>query len=88
MDWEHGQRVGCGHAGRLEEAAGARLAAAVGREMGRAEALLKVVGSRPENLADNFFTLLPAATLADFQRIVDLKVPAVLRSPTPPCTGV
>ena len=43
--------------------------------MGRAEALLKVVGSRPENLADNFFTLLPAATPADFQRIVDLKVP-------------
>ncbi|KAK9820837.1 hypothetical protein WJX81_002519 [Elliptochloris bilobata] len=61
-------------AGRLEEAAGARLAAAVGREMGRAEALLKVVGSRPENLADNFFTLLPTATPADFQRIVDLKV--------------
>jgi len=69
--------------GRLEEAAGARLAAAVTREMGRAEALLKVVGSRPENLADNFFTLLPAATPADFQRIVDLKARA-LRAPHAP----
>jgi len=78
-------------AGRLEEAAGARLAAAVTREMGRAEALLKVVGSRPENLADNFFTLLPAATPADFQRIVDLKARAprapARRPLAPPAAG-
>ena len=43
------------------------------RELGRAEALLKVVGSRPENLVDNFFTLLPAGGQADFLRILDLK---------------
>ena len=41
--------------------------------MGRAEALLKVVGSRPENLVDNFFTLMPSGTPADFQRILELK---------------
>ena len=84
-------RVSPRRAGRLEEAAGARLAAAVKREMGRAEALLKVVGSRPENLADNFFTLLPAATPADFQRIVDLKVPPVRRracAELPACCAV
>ena len=46
----------------------------VGREMGRVEALLKVVGSRPENLVDNFATLMPLGTAADFQRILDIKV--------------
>ena len=44
------------------------------RELGRAEALLKVVGSRPDTLADNFFTLMPSGTLPDYQRIIDLKV--------------
>lgn len=43
------------------------------REMGKAEALLKVVGSRPENLVDNFFTLMPSGSPADFQRILELK---------------
>jgi hypothetical protein len=46
----------------------------VTRELGRAEALLKVVGSRPDTLADNFFTLMPSGTLPDYQRIIDLKV--------------
>ncbi len=45
----------------------------VAREMGKAEALLKVVGSRPENLVDNFFTLMPSGSPADFQRILELK---------------
>ena len=42
--------------------------------MGRAEALLKVVGSRPDTLPENFFTLIPNGSTMDFQRIVDLKV--------------
>ena len=46
----------------------------VSRELGRGEALLKVVGSRPDTLADNFFTLMPNGTLPDYQRIIDLKV--------------
>ena len=46
----------------------------VSREMAKAEALLKVIGSRPENLADNFATLLPNASPAMYQRILDLKV--------------
>lgn len=45
----------------------------ISRELGRAEALLKVVGSRPDTLADNFFTLMPSGTLPDYQRIIDLK---------------
>ena len=40
----------------------------------RCEALLKVVGSRPEHLVPNFFTLLPSGTPTDFQRILDIKV--------------
>ena len=50
----------------------------VGLELGRAEALLKVVGSRPDTLADNFFTLMPSGTLQDYQRIIDLKVQSFL----------
>lgn len=42
--------------------------------MARAEALLKVIGSRPDNLADNFATLMPNAPPALYQRILDLKV--------------
>lgn len=55
----------------------------VGRELGRAEALLKVVGSRPDTLADNFFTLMPSGTLQDYQRIIDLK--AMKRSEQQQC---
>ncbi len=51
----------------------ASFAGYVSREMGKAEALLKVVGSRPENLVDNFFTLMPSGSPADFQRILELK---------------
>lgn len=46
----------------------------VTREMGKAEALLKVIGSRPEVLVENFFTLMPSGSPADFQRILELKV--------------
>ncbi len=60
--------------GSSEEGPPASLAGFVSREMGRTEALLKVVGSRPENLIDNFFTLMPSGTPADFNRIQDLKV--------------
>lgn len=55
----------------------------VNRELGRAEALLKVVGSRPDTLADNFFTLMPSGTLPDYQRIIDLK--AMKRSEQQQC---
>ena len=55
----------------------------VAREMGKAEALLKVVGSRPENLVDNFFTLMPSGSPADFQRILELKASCPRSHPTP-----
>lgn len=42
--------------------------------MSKAEALLKVIGSRPDNLADNFATLMPSASAAVYQKILDLKV--------------
>lgn len=61
-------------AGKASQGPSAALTGYVGREMGRVEALLKVVGSRPDNLVDNFFTLLPSGTAADFQRILDIKV--------------
>ena len=35
---------------------------------------LKVIGSRPDTLIENFRTLLPTGTGADFRRILDLKV--------------
>ena len=62
----------------------------ISRELGRAEALLKVVGSRPDTLADNFFTLMPSGTLPDYQRIIDLKVctaAATCASCTPASSG-
>ena len=61
-------------AGKPDEAVPPALAGYINREMAKAEALLKVVGSRPENLADNFATLLPSASAATFQRILELKV--------------
>lgn len=45
----------------------------VGREMGKAEALLKVILSPMESVADTYRALLPEGTAADFQRILDLK---------------
>ncbi|CAL5224462.1 g7153 [Coccomyxa viridis] len=61
-------------AGKPSEAVHTSFSGYVAREMGKAEALLKVVGSRPENLVDNFFTLMPSGSPADFQRILELKV--------------
>ena len=63
-----------GLAAKGSQGPSAALTGYVGRDMGRVEALLKVVGSRPENLVDNFFTLLPSGSAADFQRIIDIKV--------------
>ena len=63
----------CGPAGKPGEAVHASFSGYVAREMGKAEALLKVVGSRPENLVDNLFTLMPSGSPADFQRILELK---------------
>lgn len=60
-------------AGKPSEAVHTSFSGYVAREMGKAEALLKVVGSRPENLVDNFFTLMPSGSPADFQRILELK---------------
>ena len=34
----------------------------------------QVIGSRPDTLIENFRTLLPTGTGADFRRILDLKV--------------
>ncbi|KAH7283807.1 hypothetical protein KP509_34G024900 [Ceratopteris richardii] len=45
----------------------------VGREMGKAEALLKVILSPVESIADTYRTLLLEGTTADFQRLLDLK---------------
>lgn len=65
---------GVGRSNGEEGAAGpAGFSSWISRELGRAEALLKVVGSRPDTLADNFFTLMPSGTLPDYQRIIDLK---------------
>ena len=59
--------------GRPDEPVPAALSGYVTREMARAEALLKVIGSRPDNLADNFATLMPNAPPALYQRILELK---------------
>lgn len=71
-------RVEYGDAGKSKgeegQAGPAGFSSWISRELGRAEALLKVVGSRPDTLADNFFTLMPSGTLPDYQRIIDLKV--------------
>eukprot|EP00250_Pteridium_aquilinum_P035828 c9974_g1_i1 orf=227-2767(+) len=45
----------------------------VGREMGKAEALLKVILSPVESIADTYRALLLEGTAADFQRLLDLK---------------
>ena len=66
-------RATCALAGKPSEEVHASFSGYVAREMGKAEALLKVVGSRPENLVDNLFTLMPSGSPADFQRILELK---------------
>eukprot|EP00898_Chlorokybus_atmophyticus_P008215 jgi/Chlat1/8395/Chrsp80S07907 len=45
----------------------------VTREMGKAEALLKVILSPAEGLADTYKALLPDSAPADFQRVLELK---------------
>ena len=42
---------------------------------------MQVVGSRPDTVVDNFFTLMPQGAAADFQRIIDLKVSAAVVEP-------
>ncbi|KAK2077673.1 hypothetical protein QBZ16_004519 [Prototheca wickerhamii] len=60
--------------GRLDaEVALPAYAAAVGAELGRAQAILKVVGAPTAAVVDTFFELMPDASPAEFQRIVDLK---------------
>jgi len=45
----------------------------VSAEMGRAERLLKVAGTRPETVLHTFTTLMPEGTAAEFGAILDLK---------------
>ncbi|XP_022862390.1 vacuolar protein sorting-associated protein 53 A-like isoform X5 [Olea europaea var. sylvestris] len=45
----------------------------VNREMSKAEALLKVILSPVDSVADTYCALLPEGTAAEFQRILDLK---------------
>jgi hypothetical protein len=45
----------------------------VSREMGKAEALLKVILSPVEGLCDTFRALLPDSPTADFKTVLDLK---------------
>ncbi|XAR48300.1 hypothetical protein NMG60_11031066 [Bertholletia excelsa] len=45
----------------------------VGREMSKAEALLKVILSPVDSVADTYRALLPEGTPAEFQRILELK---------------
>lgn len=56
-----------------QNAASASYSKFVGREMGKAEALLKVILSPVESIADTYRALLLEGTAADFQRILDLK---------------
>jgi hypothetical protein len=60
--------------GHLDAAGQAAFAADVHAQLGRAEAVLKVVGSPPEGLVDTFFELMPQGSPSDFQRMLDLKV--------------
>jgi hypothetical protein len=46
----------------------------VTRELGRAEALLKVILAPVEAVADTFRALLAEGSAADFQKVLDLKV--------------
>ncbi|XP_059308151.1 vacuolar protein sorting-associated protein 53 A isoform X2 [Lycium ferocissimum] len=45
----------------------------VSREMSKAEALLKVILSPIDSVADTYCALLPEGTLAEFQRLLELK---------------
>lgn len=70
-----GQLSGLAKAGGQLDAAGVQsFAADVNAQMGRVEAVLKVVGSPPEGMVDTFFELLPHGSPSDFQRMAELKV--------------
>ncbi|KAG5524530.1 hypothetical protein RHGRI_031253 [Rhododendron griersonianum] len=62
----------------------------VSREMSKAEALLKVILSPIDSVADTYRALLPEGTPSEFQRILELKVsttpgpPVLLAVPTAP----
>ncbi|EFN54878.1 hypothetical protein CHLNCDRAFT_23940 [Chlorella variabilis] len=60
--------------GQLDVAGVQSFAADVNAQLGRAEAVLKVVGSPPDGMVDTFFELLPHGSPSDFQRMADLKV--------------
>ncbi|GAB4819166.1 hypothetical protein N2152v2_006212 [Parachlorella kessleri] len=60
--------------GQLDTAALQAFSSDVHAQLGRAEGVLKVVGSPPEAMVHTFFELMPNGSPSDFQRIVDLKV--------------
>ena len=70
---EHGP-PGVAGAGRLEGPVLASFTADVNQQLGRVEAILKVVGSPPGSLVDTCVELMPGAAPSDFQRVLDLKV--------------
>ncbi|KAG6388213.1 hypothetical protein SASPL_153412 [Salvia splendens] len=57
----------------LEVSAAAGYSKFVSREMSKAEALLKVILSPIDSVADTYCALLPEGTPSEFQRILDLK---------------
>lgn len=60
--------------GKLDAGSQQAFAAEVSLQLGRAEAVLKVVGSPPEAMVETFFELLPNGSPSDFQRMAELKV--------------
>ncbi|KAL7148335.1 hypothetical protein ABFS83_06G171600 [Erythranthe nasuta] len=58
---------------RKQKSAAAGYSKFVTREMSKAEALLKVILSAVDSVADTYCALLPEGTLSEFQRILDLK---------------
>ncbi|KAG8390647.1 hypothetical protein BUALT_Bualt01G0105400 [Buddleja alternifolia] len=56
-----------------QTSAGAGYSKFVNREMSKAEALLKVILSPIDSVADTYCALLPEGTPSEFQRILDLK---------------
>lgn len=60
--------------GQLDPASQQSFNADVNAQLGRAENVLKVVGSPPEAMVPTFFELMPHGSPSDFQRILDLKV--------------
>jgi len=55
----------------------------VSREMSRAEALLKVILSPIDSVADTYRALFPEGTPMEFQRILELKVILACLNPFP-----